>query len=194
MSIEESTDDALVERIVAFVIDFTLLAVASAFVWLVFSVIEAVIGLGGMVAAGSPGASDGVMAGVTAVSLLLTLAMWVVISALLLAYFGFLAAEGRQTLGMRMIDVEVVDADGGPVSVQQGFLRAAVLLAPLPLMALLDAVVPLGFLLALVVMAGWLLVELAVMAVSADHQRLGDRLADTYVVEDDLTAQAAAAT
>lgn len=194
MSIEESTDDALVERIVAFVIDFTLLAVASAFVWLVFSVIEAVIGLGGMVAAGSPGASDGVMAGVTAVSLLLTLAMWVVIGALLLAYFGFLAAEGRQTLGMRMIDVEVVDADGGPVSVQQGFLRAAVLLAPLPLMALLDAVVPLGFLLALVVMAGWLLVELAVMAVSADHQRLGDRLADTYVVEDDLTAQAAAAT
>jgi len=194
MSIEESTDDALVERIVAFLIDFTLLAVASAFVWLVFSVIEAVIGLGGMVAAGSPGASDGVMAGVSALAVLVTLAMWVVIAAVLLAYFGFLAAEGRQTLGMRMIDVEVVDAEGDPVSLRQGFLRAAVLLAPLPLMALLDAVVPLGFLLALVVMAGWLLVELAVMAVSADHQRLGDRLADTYVVEDDLTTRAAAAT
>lgn len=193
MSVTDAADDAVLERIVAFLVDFVLLAVASAVLWLVFFVLRTVLAIGGTAAAGA-GAEGGVMAGLSAVGIAVTLVMWLVIAGVLLGYYGLLSAEGRQTLGMRMIDVEVVDADGDGATTQQALTRSAVLFAPLPLMALADALLPLGFLLALVLMAGWLVVELAVMVVSDGKQRLGDRLADTYVIEDEVSVQAAATT
>jgi uncharacterized RDD family membrane protein YckC len=40
-----------------------------------------------------------------------------------------------------------------------------------------------GFIIAVGMMGAWLLVEAAVLVVSDDSQRLGDKVAGTYVVE-----------
>lgn len=172
-------------RVVAFLIDFALLSVLSVGLWFVFFVLRTLVGVGSMAAADSP--SPGVSLGASLLSIVLGLTLWVVLVALVGGYFTLMLQLKGQTLGMRLLDVVVVSEDGDTVTQKQALVRTAVLLAPMPLMALSAVFIPLfGFLLALCLMAGWLLVEAAVLFTDDDAQRLGDRFAGTLVVEESV--------
>lgn len=171
-------------RLVAFCIDFGLLSAVVAILWFVFAIVRTFVGIGSRLGAPS-GRSVGVMAGATLLNLALGFLLWLVIGLVVGGYFvGLLQLQG-QTLGMRLLDLVVVAEDGTEITQMQAIQRTAVLLAPLPLMALSSVLIPIvGFFIALCLMGGWLLVEAALLVTDDDAQRLGDRLAGTLVVEE----------
>ncbi|MDS0261676.1 RDD family protein [Haloarcula sp. S1CR25-12] len=172
----------------AFLVDFTLSSVVAATLWFVFAVIRTLVGVGsslGAVAADSPGTAA--MVGSSLLDLALGFALWLLIALVVGGYFVVQLQLKGQTLGMRLLDLVVVSEDGTAITRQQALERTAVLLAPLPLMALSSVLVPLvGFFIALFLMTVWLLVEAAVLVLDEDAQRLGDRVAGTLVVEESL--------
>ncbi|WP_256298728.1 RDD family protein [Haloarchaeobius salinus] len=179
MEIAAKADDAIPNRVMAFGVDWVILSLLSAVIWFLFWMVRAVLAIGGAASDGSVGTGLGVLA------ILLALVQWALIGVALLAYFTLLQTRSGQTLGMNLLDVKVVAADGSPVTRKQALVRNAVLIAPLPLMAVVSVFVPvIGFPLAFAMMVGWLLVELGAMFVLGDGQRIGDRLADTFVVEE----------
>lgn len=182
------------DRMLAFVVDFLLLSVATAFVWFGFSIIRILVGVGsafGVAALSEPGSTAASSMGSAAASAGLLLAgygialvQWLVIGVVLVAYFTLLLERDGQTLGMDMVDVTVVSEDGTACTRSQALRRTAVLLAPLPVMALSSVFIPLvGFPLALFMMVGWLAVEAGVLLTDEQAQRLGDQFADTVVVK-----------
>jgi uncharacterized RDD family membrane protein YckC len=178
MKITADPDEAIPNRVMAFSVDWLVLSLASALVWFLFWILRTVMAVGGLASEGSVGA------GLSALSILLAFVQWAVIGGLLLAYFTLFQTRSGQTLGMKLLDVKVVSEDGSPVSTKQGLIRNAILLAPLPLMALVSVLVPvLGFPIAFGMMVVWLFVELGAMFVLGDGQRLGDKAAGTFVVE-----------
>jgi len=179
-----TAESARTDRILAFLLDFLLLNVVTALIWGVFFVLRLVVGVGSLVASSS--SSSGMSAagaGLGVLGLLLGAVMWVLIIAVVGAYYALLVESRGQTLGMQLLDVTVVNGSGGPITRSQSLKRTAVLLAPMPLMALSSLFIPFGFVIALGLMGLWLAVEAAVLFVDDNAQRLGDQFADTYVVE-----------
>ncbi|WP_336336352.1 RDD family protein [Haloarcula brevis] len=187
-TVPENAAEATGDRVVAYLIDFTLLSAVAFALWLVTFVLNTVLSVGAMAAATpeSPGAmGGGSMLAVGLVGILINFALWLAIGAVLVYYFGYYATD-NETVGKRSRNVAVVDETGAQPSQRARLVRTAVLLAPFPVMLLLGGVLGgFGFLFALVLMGGWLLVEAAVMFASDDAQRLGDRVAGTYVVSTD---------
>ncbi|QIO21560.1 RDD family protein [Haloarcula sp. JP-L23] len=171
------------DRVLGFLLDFALLTVATVVVWVVFTGVRMLVTTGG--AMGAPTVdSPGTMLGMVALGFALSLLQWAVIGLVVGGYFVYFLTDGGQTLGMRVAGVVLVGEDGGPVTRDQTIQRTAVLLAPLPLMALASVFIPfVGFVLALMLMGGWLTVEALLLFTDDDAQRLGDRIANTLVVE-----------
>jgi len=184
-TVSESAVEARGDRIVAYLIDFAILSAVAFGLWLVTFVLNAGLSVGAMAAASpeSPGAmGGGSMLAAGLLGIVINFALWLAIGAALVYYFGYYA-ETNETIGKRSQSVAVVDENGTPPSQRARLVRTAVLLAPFPIMLLLGGIFGgIGFVFALVLMLGWLLVEAAVMFVSDDAQRLGDRVAGTYVV------------
>ncbi|WP_058993797.1 RDD family protein [Haloarcula sp. CBA1127] len=184
-TVAENAVEARGDRVVAYLIDFAILSAVAFGLWLVTFVLNTVLSVGAMAAASpeSPGAmGSGSMMAAGLLGIVINFALWLAIGAVLVYYFGYYA-ETNETVGKRSQNVAVVDETGSPPSQRDRLVRTAVLLAPFPIMLLLGGVLGgFGFVFALVLMAGWLLVEAAVMFVSDDAQRLGDRVAGTYVV------------
>lgn len=184
-TVPENAVEARDDRVVAYLIDFAILSAVAFGLWLVTFVLNTVLSVGAMAAASpeSPGAMGG--GSVLAAGLLgivINFALWLAIGAVLVYYFGYYA-ESNETVGKRSQNVAVVDENGAPPTQRDRLVRTAVLLAPFPIMLLFGGIFGgFGFLFALVLMGGWLLVEAVVMFVSDDAQRLGDRVAGTYVV------------
>lgn len=196
MSTADQTQSATGDRLLAFLIDFLLLAFVSAIVYGLFWIVSTIIGsVAGITAlgAGSATGSDTAMAGASllgiGIRLLLGLLKWTVIFGILGGYFVFLQRGDGQTLGKSIMDVSVVSTDGGAATRNQLIKRTAVLIAPFPviyLMVVVGTVISvLGLFvdpIAFVLLLGWLVVEAAVMVVR-DGSRLGDSIANTAVVE-----------
>ncbi|MDS0220128.1 RDD family protein [Haloarcula sp. S1AR25-5A] len=183
-TVPENAVEAKGDRVVAYLIDFAILSAVAFGLWLVTFVLNAFLSVGAMaVSPESPGAmGGGSMLAAGLLGIVINFALWLAIGAVLVYYFGYYA-ESNETVGKRSQNVAVVDENGAPPSQRDRLVRTAVLLAPFPVMLLLGGILGgFGFLFALVLMGGWLLVEAAVMFVSDDAQRLGDRVAGTYVV------------
>ncbi|MFD1644765.1 RDD family protein [Haloarchaeobius litoreus] len=186
MEIPAKAEEAIPNRLMAFGIDWVVLAILSAIIWFVFWILRSVLLLGGAASGGA--AADG--AGI--LSILLSFVQWGLIAAVLLAYFVLFQTRSGQTLGMNLLDVTVVTLDGSSISTRQALIRNVVLLAPLPFMAISSIIVPiLGFPIAVGMMAAWLFVELAAMFVLGEGQRIGDKAAGTFVVETLVTEDVA---
>ncbi|GCF13823.1 hypothetical protein Harman_17580 [Haloarcula mannanilytica] len=187
-TVSENAVAARGDRVVAYLIDFALLSAVAFGLWLVTFVLNTVLSVGAMAAASpeSPGAmGGGSMLAAGLLGIVINFVLWLAIGAVLVYYFGYYA-ESNETVGKRSQNVAVVDENGTPPSQRDRLVRTAVLLAPFPIMLLLGGILGgFGFVFASVLMAGWLLVEAAVMFVSDDAQRLGDRVAGTYVVSAD---------
>jgi len=180
----DTADEAVPDRLVAYLIDFTLLSALAFVVWLVgFAVSIALLG-----ASGSMDPNSGASAAASIGTMLVRAVVWLVIGGAVFGYFTLLDAGG-QTFGKRFSDVVVATTDGGSPAKTATAIRTAVLLLPMPVMAgayvLLGG---LGFVLTVPLMIAWLAIEAAVLYVSDDHQRLGDRFAGTVVVETGSTA------
>ncbi|MHC3379213.1 RDD family protein [Haloarcula sp. H-GB5] len=184
-TVPENAVEARSDRFVAYLIDFAILSAVAFGLWLVTFVLNTVLSVGAMAATspGDPGAmGSGSMMAAGLLGMVLNFVLWIAIGAVLVYYFGYYAMD-NETVGKRSQDIAVVDETGSQPSQRDRLLRTAVLLAPFPIMLLLGGILGgFGFIFALVLMAGWLLVEAAVMFVSDDAQRLGDRVAGTYVV------------
>lgn len=191
----ESAVSARESRVLAFLIDFVLLTIVTAMIWVVFLVIRTLVGFGGMLgmaALSGSGTAAGSSTAVTPAASLgsvvlgwgLGLIQWVLIGLVLFGYFTFMLESRGQTLGMSITDVTLVSEDSTDPTQSQAMKRTAVLLAPLPLMALSSVFIPLvGLPLALFMMVAWLAIEAVVLFVDDSAQRLGDRFADTLVVD-----------
>ncbi|SFR88479.1 RDD family protein [Halomicrobium zhouii] len=187
-TIAQRAADATSDRLVAYLIDFALLSGAAFVLWIIAAVVSSVLSFGagmGMDAADPAAVTSGSLLATMAVNVVVYGVLWLAIGAILVWYFVYYADDG-QTFGKRSQDVAVVSDDGAAPSKRQRWIRAGILLAPFPLMALLGAVLQgLGFVFAAFIMAVWLVIEAAVMFLSDDGQRIGDRAANTYVVGTD---------
>lgn len=174
----ETADEAVGDRLVAYLIDFVLLSVGATVVWGIgFGIQFAIIGATGSMEPGS-GTSTAASFG----AIIVRVIVWIVIAALVFGYFTLMDAGG-QTVGKSKQDVVVATTDGDLAGKKHTALRTAVLLVPLPVMAGASILLSfLGFGLTLPLMFGWLGVEALVLYVSDGSQRLGDRLASTQVV------------
>ena len=181
-----SAEEVTTDRIVSYLIDFLILSAVAFGIWVVGVVL-------GMISTATitmlstdviPEYSSELLMVSGFVSIGITLGVWVVLAAALLAYFTYLDV-GEGTFGKRFNDLKVATEDGSALTKRETATRTAVLLAPLPLMALSDAFLPLGFTLALGMMAVWLVIEVAMMHINDGGQRLGDRVAGTVVVSED---------
>lgn len=175
----DTADQAVSDRLVAYLIDFVLLSVLAFVVWLVGIGIQMMIlGASNSMEAGGGGA---MAAGLGAI--VVRLGVWTVIGGSVFGYFAYLDADG-QTVGKRVADVVVANTDGSPAGRKSAAVRTAVLLAPLPVIAGASTLLSwVGFLLTFWLTFVWLAVEAVVLYVSDDHQRIGDRLAGTMVVK-----------
>lgn len=170
------TGEALAGRAGAFVVDFVLLAVVSGVLWTGFTLLQVVTAR----VLGAGGTSGELSLGVL---LVVRVAMWLVVGLAVFGYFAYLTAGDGQTLGKRFTDVAVVADDGSPVDRRGAAIRAAVLLVPMPVLAVLNIVGTVyGFVIGLPLVFAWVLVEAVVMYLTDDHWRLGDWLASTRVV------------
>lgn len=177
----DTADEAVADRLVGYLVDFALLSAAAFAIWLLFAVVAVVVRATTGSGTGTPGNAS--ILETNAVGLLLGLTMWALVGAVVVGYFTAMDADGG-TLGKRLREVVVVTEDGDPAGAKETAVRTAVLLAPLPVMALLQVFLSLvGFVLALGVMAGWLAVEAGALALADDNRRLGDRAAGTVVVK-----------
>jgi uncharacterized RDD family membrane protein YckC len=174
----ETAEEAVSDRLVAYLIDFVLLGVGATAVWGIgFGIQIALLGAGGGM---EPGSDPSTAASFGAI--LVRLVVWTVISGLVFGYFTLMDADG-QTIGKSQQDVVVATTDGDLAGKKHTALRTAVLLVPLPVMAGASILLSfLGFGLTVPLMFGWLGVEALVLYVSDSSQRLGDRLASTQVV------------
>lgn len=183
-TISERAADATSDRAVAYLLDFSLLSVVAFALWIVTFVINMVLAVGASsaVATGSSDLATGSFMATALIGIVVNAVLWLAIGAVLVWYFVYYADDG-QTVGKRSQDVTVVAEDGSAPSKRQRLSRTAILLAPFPFMALLGAIFGgFGFVIALFLMAAWLVVEALVTFVSDDAQRIGDRVAGTYVV------------
>lgn len=179
--------DATSDRLVAYLIDFALLSVGAFVLWLVSFAINMTLSFGAMSGMSATDASmgSGSLMATALISVVINGVLWLLIGALLVWYFVYYADSG-QTFGKQSQDVAVVAENGSAPSKRQRLMRTGILLAPFPLMALLGAFLGgIGFVLAVFIMAVWLVVEAVVMFASDSGQRLGDRVADTFVVDVD---------
>lgn len=187
-TLSQRADDATSDRLVAYLIDFGLLSAAAFGLWIVSAVVSSALSFGagmGMDAADPSAIGSGAFLASAAISIVINGLLWIAIGAVLVWYFVYYADDG-QTFGKRSQDVAVVGEDGSGPTKRQRWIRTGILLAPFPVMALLGAFLGgVGFFFSLFLMAAWLVVEAAVMFVSDDGQRIGDRFADTYVVGTD---------
>lgn len=187
-TLSQRAADAKSERLVAYLIDFGLLSIGAFALWVVSFVINMTLSFGAMSGVSSPGASSissGSFMATALIGILVNGVLWLLIGALLVWYFAYYADDG-QTFGKRSQDVTVVDGDDGAPSKRQRLIRTGILLAPFPLMAILGAFLGgIGFVLAVFIMAAWLVIEAVVVFASDSGQRIGDRVADTYVVDVD---------
>ena len=171
----DRAEEATKNRVLAYLIDFFLLGTVATGVW-----------FAGFFATGFAFNALG-FKGVW-VSFLAGFLPWLIIGAILFAYFAVLDARGG-TIGKRLLELEVVTNDGGDVTIKETAIRTAVLLVPLPVMAFLSAIPGLGwfvgFPVAVGIMTAWLLTEAVVLFVTDGGQRLGDRAAGTAVVSSD---------
>lgn len=174
--------EIVAERAVAYLIDFVFLSAVAFVIWLVFAAIQGLLGF--TMASGGTGGS---FQTVNVVGLLVSVIMWLTVFGAVGTYFTLLHAKMGQTVGKRLLDLVVVDAGGEECSTGQAAKRTLVLLAPAPVMILVSFVPILGFLLALGLMVLWLVVELVVMVVDDESQRLGDSFANTLVVQEKPT-------
>lgn len=187
-TIAQRADDATSDRLVAYLIDFALVGAVAFVLWAVAAVVSSVISVGAM-SEMDPGSASAVggssFLAATLISIVIYAFLWLAIGAVLVWYFVYYADDG-QTFGKRSQDVAVVSDDGGAPSKRQRWIRTGILIAPFPLMALLGTLLQgLGFVFAAFIMAVWLAIEAAVMFASDDGQRIGDRVANTYVVGTD---------
>jgi uncharacterized RDD family membrane protein YckC len=183
-----TANDARGSRIAAFVIDFIPLMIVTGIIWFVFLILRGIFNFGATAAFGggeSAGASTGLMAGTAILGWLIGFLMWAIIGLVLFAYFTWFQMSSGQTLGMKVMDVIVVDGDGGDCTQSQAMKRTAILLLPFPLMAASSVFIPLlGPPIAFGMMVMWLAVEAALFLLDDENsQRLGDRWAGTVVVE-----------
>lgn len=185
-TIAQRAAGATSERLVAYLIDFVLLSVVAFALWLVSAVVSSVLSMGagmGLESAGPAAMDGGSLLATAAISIVINGVLWLAIGAVLVWYFVYYADDGR-TIGKRSQDVAVVDENGSAPSKRQQLIRTGILLAPFPIMAFFGAILGgFGFVIGLFLMAVWLAVEAGVMLVSDDGQRIGDRVADTYVVD-----------
>lgn len=186
----ESAVSARGNRLIAFLIDFTLLTIATMLIWGLFLIPRALVGAGSMFGAMAMSEGGGTTVGSAAsigamiLGYGVALLQWVVIGIVLTGYFVFLLKRRGQTLGMMATDVTVRGESGAACTQSQAIKRTGALLAPLPLMALCAVFIPLvGLPIALFMMVGWLLLEAALLVTDDRAQRLGDRVANTVVVE-----------
>lgn len=175
------------DRLVAYLIDFGILGAGAFVLWLISFVVNMGLSTGtgmAMDSAGPSTMSSGSILATAALSIVVNGVLWLAIGALLVWYFVYYA-DGGETFGKQSQDLAVIDEHGDAPSKKQRWIRTGLLLLPFPVMAFLGALLGgIGFVLAMFIMAFWLLVELAILFVSDDGQRLGDRVADTYVVAD----------
>ena len=181
-----SAEEVTTDRIISYLIDFVILSAVAFGIWVAGVALSAIASatMGFLSTDVVPEYSSELLMLTGVVGIGINLGVWLVLAAALLAYFTYLDV-GDGTFGKRFNDLEVVTEDGSPLTKRETATRTAVLLAPLPLMALADAFLPLGFTLALFMMAGWLVIEAAMMHVNDGGQRLGDRVAGTVVVSAD---------
>ena len=179
-------EEVTTDRMISYVIDFVILSVVAFAIWGVGAVLGTITSatITYLSTEAIPEYSSELLMVSGVVSLGITLGVWLVLAAALLAYFTYLDV-GDGTLGKRFNDLEVAMEDGSQLTKRETATRTAILLAPLPVMALSDAFLPLGFTLALFMMAGWLVIEAAMMHVNDGGQRIGDRVAGTVVVSSD---------
>lgn len=182
------------DRLIAYLVDFTLLSAVTFALWLVSVVLGTALAIGVSAGTAAGPGSDPSGAGFLAQSLagfVIGIGLWAVIGAVVFGYFTYLDGATKGTLGKRLMDVVVAREDGSQVTTSETAKRTAVLMAPFPVMVFLAVIVPLGFLIAVMLMVGWLVVEAALIATDDDKQRLGDRFAGTVVVERAPAGQAA---
>lgn len=174
-----TANEAVSDRLVAYLIDFVMLSVGATIVWGIgFGIQVALLGAGGGM---DPGQDTSMAANIGV--LLVRLVVWTVIAALVFGYFTVMDADG-QTIGKSQQDVVVATSDGDLAGKKHTALRTAVLLVPLPVMAGGSILLSfLGFGLTVWLMFGWLGIEALVLYVSDSSQRLGDKLASTQVVK-----------
>jgi uncharacterized RDD family membrane protein YckC len=174
----ETAEEAVSDRLVAYLIDFVILSAGATAVWGIgFGVQIVLLGAGGGM---EPGSDPSAAASVGAI--LIRVVVWTIIAGLVFGYFTVMDAGG-QTVGRSQQDVVVATTDGDLAGKKHTALRTAVLLVPLPVMAGASILLSfLGFGLTVPLMFGWLGVEALVLYVSDSSQRLGDRLASTQVV------------
>lgn len=174
----ETRGDALGARAVAFGVDAAVVSAVWATIWLVGTAVRGSV-VGDLSLLG--GAVDPVGVGVW-------LFTWLAAAGFAAAYFVTGHAIAGQTPGKRLADVVVVTVDGEPCDWRTAALRTGVLLAPAPVVALLDLLLGTpGAALGVVLVVTWLLVESAALALDDGHRRLGDRVAGTVVVAESLS-------
>lgn len=185
-TLDQRAADAQQERLVAYLIDFAILSAGAFVLWLISAAISSMLTLGasfGMDSASASPMATGSILATALLSIVINGVLWLAIGALLVWYFVYYAGEG-QTFGKQSQNVAVVDENGSAPSKRQRLIRTGILLLPFPLMALIGAILGgIGFVLAVFIMAVWLIIELVVMFASGDGKRIGDRVADTYVVD-----------
>lgn len=174
-------------RALAFGIDAVALSVGGALAWgLDVGLSAAAVGganAGGLLSGSRSVAGTAALVGVWLVS-------WGAFAGIAVAYLGGTHALVGQTLGKRMVDLVVAAEDGGPCTARAAAVRSSVLLAPLPIAALLELLVGfVGGVVGVGLLAGWALVEFGVAVTDDAGRRLGDRVADTVVVREAIAAK-----
>lgn len=186
-TLAQRASDAEQDRLLAYLIDFGILSAGAFVLWLISFVINMGLSAGtgmAMDSAGPSAVGSGSFLATALLGIVVNAVLWLAIGGLLVWYFVYYASDG-ETFGKQSQDVAVVDEHGEAPSKKQRWIRTGLLLLPFPVMAFLGALLGgIGFVLAVFIMVFWLFVELAVLFLSDDGQRLGDRLADTYVVDD----------
>lgn len=126
---------------------------------------------------------------VTTTGVAIWLAAWLLAAALAGGYLAATHAVVGQTLGKRLTDLVVAHGDGAPCDWRAAGLRTGVLLAPAPVVALLDLLWGVeGALAGAALVVAWLAVEAVALALDDAGRRLGDRVADTVVVREATAA------
>lgn len=111
---------------------------------------------------------------------------WVLLAVVVGTYFVAFDSQFGGTIGKRAMGLTVASTRGESIGVGRAGIRTAVLMAPLPLVALLEMFLwILGLPVGILVWIGWVVAEGAVARFTDRHRRLGDLVAGTVVVADE---------
>lgn len=169
-------------RVVAFCIDALPVGALAVLAWTVE--VAATAALADRSSLLAPGAGD------ESVLVVIAVVSWGLLVGGAVAYRAGLHAVAGQTAGKRLVDLVVADADGGPCTPRAAAVRTTVLLAPAPLVALLELLGGFGgAAVGAALAAGWVAVEFAVALVDDRGRRLGDRAAGTVVAREAVAAR-----